>query len=340
MKLSRLLLISLILALAPAFAIATPADDAKAAYMRGAAKEKAQDYKGAIDEYQGALKAYPGYFYANKQIGNCYYRLGKPAEAIEQYDIYLAKAPNDAATKNFADSLRAKAGAAPKEKVAKKEAAKGDGEMGLNPAFYLGFGFGMISNDGSDLTKGSTGASVALGLNFLEELHLGYQWPNGLAVEGGYQNFNRLATVTYGSSSSGGGTAYVIGDTTFFVEPLYRFQMAKRITLDGGLQLGYTSTSLTFASVASSSSSSSSSSLALSGSGITFMPEGRVNFMLGRRVGLHLGAGYRIATITVKGSSASTSSSGSSSSGGSGDLNNGGLTYKLGLDIFFSRVVN
>jgi len=339
MKISRLLLMSLVLALAPAFAAATAADDAKAAYMRGAAKEKAQDYQGAIAEYEAALKAYPGYFYANKQIGNCDYRLGKASEAIEQYDIYLAKAPNDAATKNFANALRAKQGAAPSPK--KEAAAKGDGEMGLNPAFYLGFGFGMISNDGSDLTKGSTGASVALGLNFLEELHLGYQWPSGLAVEGGYQNFNRLATVTYGSSSGGGGIAYVIGDTTFFVEPLYRFQASRRITLDGGLQLGYTSASLTCASAGGSSSgSASTSALALSGSGVTFMPEGRVNFMLGRRVGLHLGAGYRIATITVKGSSASSSSGGSSSSAGSGELNNGGLTYKLGLDIFFSRVVN
>jgi hypothetical protein len=82
------------------------ADGAKAAYMRGIQKEKAKDYSGAVVDYSAAVVDYPNYYWAYKELGNCFYYLGDKAKAVENYDKYLTYAPGDIAIKTFADKIR------------------------------------------------------------------------------------------------------------------------------------------------------------------------------------------------------------------------------------------
>src|SRR5260221_2225934 len=68
-------------------------EGAKAAFMRGLAKERAKDYQVAIAYYEDALKEYPSYIYANKQLGNCYYYVGDREKSLENFDAYLSYKP-------------------------------------------------------------------------------------------------------------------------------------------------------------------------------------------------------------------------------------------------------
>jgi hypothetical protein len=335
--------ILLALLLLPALAQAT-AEGAKAAYMRGTAKEKAKDYKGAVQEYEAALAEYPGYVYANKQLGTCWYYLGDKAKAVENYDLYLAKVPNDASIKKFADGLRAQlpAGeaAAPSKKKAEKKAGSGP-----NDAFYMGFGFGYLMNSGDDIKSlyGSSGGySFGLGFGGGYDLHAGYQMSNGLAVELGYESIGRAIIVGSASSSSGGIGTISSSDTVYSLEPLYRLRLSRSVSLDGGLLLGYASTTLAFAASGGSSSGGSSTAGQATGSGLVYMPELKFQFLMGGHVGMDLGVGYRIAdfsSLKYTGASASGSSSGSAevtdSTGAAWHANNGGILIRLGLNIYF-----
>jgi hypothetical protein len=241
--------------------------------------------------------------------------------------------PQDAATRKFADSVRAKLGP-PVE--GKKSAAKGGGDgFGLKPSFYMGFALGSLLNDGSDIKKlYPSGFNPSVGVFVLmEDLRLGYQFGSGLAVEGGYENFNRFATVSIAGSSNT--VLFTFSESVFFLEPMYRFQLARKVTLDGGLKLGYASVAVQSASVGSSGGGSS---LVFSGSGFMILPEARIQFILGRRVGLDLGVGYRMDSISpVKSSSGFVQPD---NTGANWVANNSGIEYKLGLNIYFSGLVN
>ena len=306
------------------------AEGAKAAFMKGLAKEKAKDYQGAITDYQAALQEYPGYIYANKQMGNCYYYMGDKAQALKNYDAYLAVKKDDATTKAFADKMRPAGDSAAQGAEGSSEGSK----VKINPSFYLGPTLSYMMIGGDDLITGISGATVST-VAFAGGLNLGYQLDNGFFVGGGYELLARVSTVGFSASGFSGAAAIdVISESVFFVEPGYRFPLSRKIALLGGLKLGYASDSLTFGS----SSSSSVAAVAITGSGLMYEPEAGIQFILGHRVGLNLNLGYRIDSVTpsaVGGVAISSSGSAPAFS-----IVNSGMQLSLGLNIYFHRLID
>jgi len=305
-------------------------NQAKALYSAGAKLQAQKQYQAAIEQYEKSLQAEPRYAYSYKQIGTCKYYLNDKSGALEAYEKYYAAVPTDAQVKGMIDRLKASGSAAASGESPAAATKKEEG--GLNPSFYLGFAIGMVGNDGSDVKSlYPSGFSPSVGtFALLEDLRAGYQFSSGLAVEGGYENYNRGATASFPSAYSSSSVLFIFAESVYFVEPVYRFQLGRKITLDGGLKLGYASLSV-------QSSSAYSSSLVYSGSGLMYMPEARIQFILGRKVGLDLGAGYRIDSISPLKSSFGNATD---SSGGNWAANDGGLEYKLGLNIYFKRLVD
>lgn len=113
--------------------------EAKEAYSRGLALEKAKQYGQAIEVYEAALLADPSYAYAHKQIGNCHYYQGDKASALKHYDAYLAAVPTDAAAKRFADGIRSAGGGNVAAVQGNDTAAAGDTKK--NNALYTNVAF-------------------------------------------------------------------------------------------------------------------------------------------------------------------------------------------------------
>jgi hypothetical protein len=174
------------------------------------------------------------------------------------------------------------------------------------------------------------------GLGLAADLHLGYQFGSGLAVELGYENFDREARA---ESPSFGGTGSTYSDTwdgsaAFLeLEILYCLHSSRHWLHDIGLQAGMGPEQWRI-------SYNSSYADSFNGMGSFLKPELRTEYLLGRQVGLSFGVGYRL--------------------GGSGDLSNSshqtlraipasgaaspwhaqdsGFETRLGVNVYFSEL--
>src|SRR5665213_2267863 len=86
--------------------------DALNLFQAGKQYQAAKQLKAAVMAYRGALKADPTLTMAYKALGTVYYQAGDRKGALFFYDRYLTTNPDDTATKNFADSIRASLGQA------------------------------------------------------------------------------------------------------------------------------------------------------------------------------------------------------------------------------------
>jgi hypothetical protein len=311
-------------------------EGAKAAFMRGQASEKAKNYKEAINEYQTALKEYPTYIYANKQLGNCYYYLGDKAKALKNYDIYLSYKKDDATTKAFADRLRQSVGGGDSQA---SESGSSDGKIAMTPSIYISPSLSYLTNDGSDMTGGTSAPGITVSSFVFDfDLACGYQMPNGFFAAGGYEYLARASTIgiSIGGVSSSGAVIDVITESVFFVEPGYRFSLSRKIGLLGGLKLGYASESLTYGGSGYGGTGSGGTALVATGSGLIYEPEVGIQFLMGHRVGLNLNLGYRIDSITPSG----TSVSGYTVSSSALPIVNSGVKVTLGMNIYFKRLID
>ena len=75
-------------------------------FLRGVALERSKNYSEAVSSFKTLLVAQPGYLWAEKELGNCYYYLGDYPSAVDHYNSYLMLNPSDVTAKSFADRLR------------------------------------------------------------------------------------------------------------------------------------------------------------------------------------------------------------------------------------------
>ncbi len=358
-----------VLALASILFLATPlrADltGAQEAYRRGMQFEKAKDYHAAISEYEGALLAEPRYVYAYKQIGTCKYYLGDKAGALEAYDQYLAKMPNDAAIKNFADKLRTQGVQAASTGSGKPALALGQATR-FNfdvSAGYHSMSFAHWNQDWADTIAviGSAGSTPP-------EIVAGYS----LGVAGGYRvnpKLKLLLNLDYfmtaaGLKISGGSGSVTSNETLVFNYPLLYlgggadYELAhldNGLKIDAGLRFGYgmlsgaqeTDTySLTIFGVTSISESKSS----LSGSGLGFELKLGADWPISSNASTFLDLGYRVLSLskiayqsTTTASGVTTNSSGTYKRFGPNaganppdlDFDYSGLDFKIGVRFAF-----
>ena len=151
---------------------------AEAAYRRGVVLEKQGNYESALVEYQAALQHYPNYYYAYRQIGNCYVRLQQTPKAIEAYDQYLSAAPMDATVRDYNNRLKQAQGPS-------AEAPKPGSQSGayfvaveLTPLFLSADDINALVPD--DSTKAKAPLGLAYGLEG------GWKHSSGFFVKAGY----------------------------------------------------------------------------------------------------------------------------------------------------------
>lgn len=207
-------------------------EGAEAAYRRGVVLEKQGNYTAALVEYQAALQHYPNYYYAYRQIGNCYVRLQQTPKAIEAYDQYLSAAPMDATVRDY--NARLKQLQAPGAATA-KPGPQNNGAyfvaVELTPLF-------LSADDTNALVPdGSTKAKAPLGLAYGVEG--GWKHSSGFFVKAGFftgaskshtwKESSDLITNTMQSSLSG-----------YYIAPGYDYKLpiGLPISVGGELQLG------------------------------------------------------------------------------------------------------
>ena len=147
-------------------------------FQKGREQEKLRAWFKAISHYKSALLLVPGYFWAHKQIGYCYYVTGNYDSAVSAYERYLEANPKDNQTRYFLHDLRKKMVSG---ELNKKLAPEKTGrEIKATP--YLGLAAGGLLAGDSDAqakyagTWGSVSASSLLPLGNLEG---GYLFANG-----------------------------------------------------------------------------------------------------------------------------------------------------------------
>jgi Flp pilus assembly protein TadD len=95
-----------LVAVKPVFAVQT--NTPENSYKQGVALERAGEYSQAIEAFEAATTANPGFAWAYRDMGTCYYRLGDIDKARQAYAQYLTLNPRDTQTKAFAKSLKHK----------------------------------------------------------------------------------------------------------------------------------------------------------------------------------------------------------------------------------------
>ncbi|HTB23013.1 MAG TPA: tetratricopeptide repeat protein [bacterium] len=300
-------------------------DVAYADYREGIVQERTRDYPGAVASFKAALNEEPSLIYAEKQLGNCFYYLGDDRAALKHYDLYLAIDPSDAATEKFAEYLRARsAGRAPQNADGRGSGYSLDSPGLIHSRFYVGGSLGLLDISDSDLNNliGSS-YTVESDAAFFGDLHVGYQWQNGIALEIGEEALARVAVI---QDSFGDDLTFEGTEDALCVEPLYRFTLSRRTAVLTGLKLGIGSASAVF------TGDSGSTTLASVGSTLV-EPDLRFQFMLGRMVGLEAGLDYRFAAYNFDLDSGG-------GSGGTWRMVDDGLVESIGVDVYFGHIVN
>jgi tetratricopeptide (TPR) repeat protein len=330
------LLLSLIIV--PYTALRADLKGAQDAYTRGLKLEKEKKYEEALKEYEISLSEYPGYVYANFRMGSCYYYLGDKEQALENYNIYLAKRGDDVAAKKFAQRLKTELDAEDEAAYAhrraqRKKALKG----GDGSSFYLGGAIYYLNNNSDDFRAfyGSPSSGYS-GVSFTDDdiygnFHLGYLFAGGFGLEGGFELLDRVVNASYTYTDPFGYSyqyqdSYLIAEDVLFVEPLFRFSLTPLLSLTGGLKMGYANDSII----------SGYSSTTASGHGVLYAPDLRLQFNFGGRLGLEIGGEYRMDNISPVSNGFGTITNGTDNS--PWVLKNSGIAFRLGLNIYFTRL--
>lgn len=334
-------------------------EGAKAAYLRGAALERAKDYKNAIVSYREALAEDSRYVYANKQMGNCYYYLGDKIEALANYDLWLAVKKDDTATAAFAEKLRAEVSPQapyavddgyepepedrPRRRNRRKAAPLPPGPLS-GSSFYMGASMSGLFGNAGDIKKAYAGSSyegltyVDFGLNF--DAHLGFLFEPGLGIEAGVSLLSRAVQASYvyrfGGNYYSDYDLYSILETTYFVEPLWRFPFSRKLGLIAGVKLGYATASFKNSTYNYSSNGANT----FNGSGTLIAPDLRLQILFGGRVSLEVGGEYRFSDIGPMKNSLGTALQVYNDAGELEDwrVSNSGIALRIGLNIYFSRL--
>lgn len=253
---NALRLLTLIFLLAPQGAFAF-LEGAEAAFRRGQQYERLKNYSAAIVEYQSALSFYPNYFYAHRQIGNCYAFQQQPAKALEAYDKYLSANPMDSQVRAYADRLRGGLGFPPLNQelsqggvqVASTAAMAGQGPAqpqgfglrigGLKKGFFAGAQAGMVMLNVDDInalvSEGSKKASASPGIAY--GALAGWQHDSGFYVLGAYESGLNKAhnweDPDISSLKTSASTVY----SHYYVAPGFQVRLLDRLSL--GAQLGF-----------------------------------------------------------------------------------------------------
>src|SRR5437773_1060206 len=65
----------------------------------------------AVKYFQAAVQLDPNNWQAHQSLGNCFYQLRRPGEALTAFEKSLALHPDNPSVRTFAESLRREAGA-------------------------------------------------------------------------------------------------------------------------------------------------------------------------------------------------------------------------------------
>jgi len=268
-------------------------EEAESAYRRGAALERSADAESALVEYQGALAHYPNYFYAWRQIGNCYVRLRQMPKAIDAYNHYLAAKPTDLQVRDYADKLR-KAYGEPHASLVTATDTGGEGR----PAFYAGLVLSPVFLGMDDINalvpEGSTKAGSNLGLAY--GLEGGWRHPSGFYVQaGGFMGLAKnhswkenadLTDVSVKSSMSG-----------FYLAPGYRMRLPVSLSIIVGGHLGVGLANIAFDHTSEMKSLGTKSSTSVNASPMLIVAEANAEYQVLPQLGIVAGLGYQSAEL-------------------------------------------
>jgi len=98
----------LLLILTPGLCRADDLELALSHYRKGVSLESTRNYVQAIQEFQESLSLAPYYFWANRELGNCFYYLGDKDHSINAYKRYLEEDPDDRSLNSFLTNYEGK----------------------------------------------------------------------------------------------------------------------------------------------------------------------------------------------------------------------------------------
>jgi hypothetical protein len=306
------------------------ADEAssKADFQLGQKYQAAKQWGPAVQAYRQALKDDPKAIWAYKALGTTYYLAGDRRGAVAYYNYYLRLNPQDTATHDFNERLKASLGAASSPAKAGTVAAATQHHGGWS----LRLDGGLVLNNGADVaalyTSPYESASAPGGMAASFGLGVDYGFAGGFIggldlIDGPSRGYN----VTFNGTSAG---TWAITNVGVILTPGWSFKVGPAWSLEPRLGLGYLSSSVKF------SSSSGGNADSASAAGVAIWPQFRVERLFGAW-GLGINLGYLVATFSpVKLSDGTviqqTSASGSASNWA---LSNGGLSSSLFVTYHF-----
>jgi hypothetical protein len=274
----------------PAAAHAGPSQ-ALAAFNQGKQYQAARQWRQAIQYYAAALKADPSFYYAYKALGTVYYQAGDHRGALAYYDLYLRSAPGDAATKAFAERIRAElAGIRPAAAIAARPMPTAQPSAPAGRSLAGGFDVrtfgGAVLDNGSDLASDfGGGVQVGSSIADLGGLGVDYGWPFG-AVLGADLMLGPLRS--HRLSVPGSTATASIANVAGFVNAGWRFHPFEDCVVEARLGVGALSGAMQITGDGPSD--------IWEGIGYGFWPELRGEFELGNW-GLGLSLGYLVSDI-------------------------------------------
>ena len=207
-------------------------EGAEAAYRRGVVLEKQGNDSAALIEFQAALQHYPNYYYAYREIGNCFVRTQQRAKAVQAYDQYLSANPMDAQVRDYNARLKQSLGASSPKVGAAKAASGFFASLELAPIFLSTDDMNALVPDGS--TKaGSSAMALSYGLEG------GWLHSSGAFIKAGFftgaskshnwKESNDLVKASMQSSLTG-----------LYIAPGFRYQLPipLPLALSGELRIG------------------------------------------------------------------------------------------------------
>jgi tetratricopeptide (TPR) repeat protein len=317
----RTLALLLLTILGPGLAgpLAASVEDAASAYRRGAALERAGDNASAVVEYQASLAHDPAYFYAWRQIGNCYARERLYASAVDAYQHYLDAKPGDAAVRAYSDRLRQ---AAHLPAPSNNEFYAG---LALHPVLLSVADFAAMVPDGS--TKPSGGLGVAYGVEG------GWRHSSGAYVQAGYL-MGLSKRHQWKESNDTVTNTLSAGLSSFYVAPGYQMRLplgwGVPISVGGHLGLGLAALSYEYDNEIPSAGIKNDT--AVSQSGLFWMAQAHAEARVWRGLDLGAALGYQGAQLSeIDGSNGAIKDT----QGNNAKLDMGGLLLELSAHYSF-----
>lgn len=156
-------------------------------------------YPAAIAEYKASLAYADNYFWAHKQLGNCFYAMGDRAQALAEYELYLKSNRKDVQVQKIVDLLKD----AKPERVEEPD----DPFRFFGIEVNGGYGTYALSEYNQAASAGHLSGAHGGGEG---SINLRFRFMPRLLVEGGIQFMSISAVGKKDTSSVGGG--YVISD--------------------------------------------------------------------------------------------------------------------------------